>query len=284
MQKPNKKQLIQIVGGVATAVVLYMAFDFVMFLHTDNAQVEGHTVMLASKVPGFIQSVNVIEGQKVKKGDVLVEVDHREYEAAVKSAESELLSLQARRRDAEKNYGRLRDLHNQNVVSSQQYDSSLAGYNEIKAKYDSADARLSQAKLNLENTFIKAPADGVIAKKSAEIGQLAAPGVPLVGFVSSESRWVTANFKETDISSIKVGQKVNIKIDAMASKTFTGEVENISPATGATFTLLPPDNATGNFTKVVQRIPVRIKFTNLTADAVDSIQTGLSADIKVHLH
>ncbi|AZZ35656.1 hypothetical protein CIK05_02195 [Bdellovibrio sp. qaytius] len=284
MKKPTKKQLMQIVGGAVSVVVLYFAFDFVMYLHTDNAQVEGHTVMLASKVPGFIQTVNVIEGQKVKKGDVLIEVDHREYESAVKSAESELLSLQARRRDAEKNYGRFRDLHSQNVVSSQQFDSSLAGYNEIKAKYDSADAKLAQAKLNLENTFIKAPSDGVIARKSAEIGQLAAPGVPLVGFVSSEARWVTANFKETDVNSIKVGQKVNIKIDAMASKTFTGEVENISPATGATFTLLPPDNATGNFTKVVQRIPVRIKFTNLPADAVDSIQTGLSADVKVHLH
>lgn len=284
MKKPNKKQLIKIVGSVAGVVVLYFAFDFFMFLHTDNAQVEGHTVMLATKSPGFIQSVNVVEGQKVKKGDVLVEIDHREYEASVKSAESELLSLQARRKESEKNFGRLRDLHSQSVVSSQQYDSSMAGYNEIKAKYDAADARLAQAKLNLENTFIKAPSDGIIAKKSAEIGQLAAPGIPLVGFVSSEARWVTANFKETDINDIKVGQKVSIKIDAMSSKSFEGEVENISPATGATFTLLPPDNATGNFTKVVQRVPVRIKFTNLTADAVDSIQTGLSAVVKVHLH
>lgn len=284
MTKPNKKQLIQILGGAATVVALYFAYDFFMYLHTDNAQVEGHTVMLATKSSGFIQTVNVVEGQKVKKGDVLVEIDHREYEASVKSAESELLSLQARRKEAEKNYGRLRDLHNQSVVSSQQFDNSLAGYNEIKAKYDSADARLAQAKLNLENTFIKAPSDGIIAKKSAEIGQLAAPGVPLIGFVSSESRWVSANFKETDIQDIKIGQKVSIKIDALSSKSFEGEVENISPATGSTFTLLPPDNATGNFTKVVQRVPVRIKFTNLSTDAIDSVQTGLSAVVKVHLH
>ncbi|MFN3453563.1 MAG: HlyD family secretion protein [Pseudobdellovibrio sp.] len=282
--KLTKKQIIRIAGSVAVLLVLYFAFELFMYVETDNAQVEAHTVMLAAKVPGFIVKSNLIEGLKVKKDDVLVEIDHREYQAALQSAESELLSLQARKKDAEKNYSRLRDLHNQNVVSSQQYDSAVAAYNEIKAKYDSADARLAQAKLNLENTYIKAPSDGVIAKKSAEIGQLAAPGVPLIGFVSSESRWVMANFKETDISSLHIGQKVDIKIDALSGKKYKGEIENISPATGATFTLLPPDNATGNFTKVVQRVPVRIKFNELSQNDIDRIQAGLSAIVKVHVH
>ena len=106
----------------------------------------------------------------------------------------------------------------------------------------------------------------------------------MIGFVSSESRWVTANFKETEISDVIVGHKVSVTVDAIPSKKFEGEVESISSATGSTFTLLPPDNATGNFTKVVQRVPVRIKLKNLTPQDIDLLHAGLSAMVKVSIH
>jgi len=279
----QKKKIFGAIAGVLILIVGYFTYEYLMYVETDNAQVEAHTVMLAAKVSGFIVKVNVTDGQKVKKGDVLVEIDNRDYKAVEQSAESELQSLEARKKDAERNYNRVRQLHNENVVSAQQFDSAQAAYNEVKAKYDSAFAKLTQTKLNFENTQILAPADGVIAKKSAEVGQLAAPGTPLIGFVSSESRWVTANFKETDIKDIRVGQKVSIHIDALPRDHFIGEVETVSPSTGATFTLLPPDNATGNFTKVVQRIPVKIKFVNLEATDIDRIQAGLSTIVKVHI-
>ena len=131
--------------------------------------------------------------------------------------------------------------------------------------------------------MIKAPSDGVIAKTSAEIGELATTGVPLIGFIGSESRWITANFKETEIKDIKIGSRVDINIDALPNKKFAGEVESISPSTGATFTLLPPDNATGNFTKVVQRVPIRVKFTNISVEEFENIRAGLSAEVKVHI-
>jgi membrane fusion protein (multidrug efflux system) len=279
----KKKKIIFAVAGLAILIGLYFVYEHLMYVETDNAQVEAPTVTLAAKVSGYIQSVNVTEGQKVKKGDLLVQIDNRDYQSLADSAKSELQSLEARKKDAEKNYYRLKDLYAQNVVSSQQFDASTANYNEIKAKYDSASAKLVQAQLNLENTQIKAPSDGVIARKSAEVGQLASPGAPLIGFVSSESRWVTANFKETDIRKVKIGSKVDIEIDALSGRDFEGEVESISSATGATFTLLPPDNATGNFTKVVQRVPVKIKFHNLTAEDYSQIQAGLSSVVKVHV-
>jgi membrane fusion protein (multidrug efflux system) len=143
------------------------------------------------------------------------------------------------------------------------------------------NAQVAQAELNLENTKIKAPSDGFIAKKSVEVGQLAAAGVPLIGFVDAGERWVTANFKETEISDIHPGNRVWVDVDAISGKTFTGKVESLSSATGATFALLPPDNATGNFTKVVQRVPVRIHLENLTPEDVEMLRAGLSADVKV---
>lgn len=280
----KKKKIIFGIGGLAVLLIAYFTYEHLMYVETDNAQIEAPTVILAAKIPGFIKEVNVAEGQKVKKDDILVQIDNRDYQSSADSARSEMLSLEARRNDAEKNYRRLKDLYSQSVVSSQQFDAATANYNDIKARYDSAASKLVQTQLNLENTQIKAPSDGIIARKSAEIGQLASPGSPLVGFVSSERRWVMANFKETDIENIQVGKKVDIKIDALSGKTFEGEVESISSATGATFTLLPPDNATGNFTKVVQRVPVKIKFLNMTIEDYDKLQAGLSALVKVHVH
>lgn len=280
----KKKNLFSAVGAIVAVFAIYFIYEYIMYSETDNAQVEAHSVLMAAKVAGYIKEVRVTDGQKVKKDDVLVTIDNRDYKSALEAAQSEVLSLEARKKDAEKNYYRLKDLFSKSVVSQQQYDSATAAYHEVKAKYDSAVSRTVQAQLSLEYTEIKAPEDGIIAKSSAEIGQLASPGTPLVGFVSSKERWITANFKETEISAIKVGRAVDIKVDAVPGKNFSGEVESISSATGATFSLLPPDNATGNFTKVVQRVPVKIKFKQLSNEDIDRLQAGLSAVIKVHNH
>lgn len=249
-----------ITGAVAVAVLVagYLTYEHFAYVTTDNAQVFGHSVMLAPKVSGYIKAVNVVEGQKVNAGDVLVNIDPRDYENTLKQAKG--------------------------AVSQQQFDSSSAQYHDFKAKYEAIASQVPQAELNLANTNITAPANGFIAKKSVEVGQLAAPGIPLIGFVDSGERWIIANFKETEVEGIKLNAQVDITIDAISGKSYTGKVESISSATGATFTLLPPDNATGNFTKVVQRIPVKIKFENISEEDVIKLRTGLSAFIKVHKH
>lgn len=280
----KRKKIIAGVSAVVAVITIYFLYEYFMYVETDNAQIEAHSVLISAKVPGYIKSVNVSDGQKVQKDEVLVQIDDRDYKAAFEAAKSEVLSLEARKNDAEKNYYRLRELLGKSVVSQQQYDTARASYNEIKARYDSAVSRATQAEINLEYTQIKAPSNGVIAKNGAEIGQLANPGMALVGFVSSEKRWIIANFKETEISNIRAGAAVDIRVDAMSGKKFSGEVESISSATGAIFSLLPPDNATGNFTKVVQRVPVKIKINGLTETDNDRLQAGLSAVVKVHLH
>ncbi|MGZ3789511.1 MAG: HlyD family secretion protein [Bacteriovorax sp.] len=280
----KKKTVLSLIGAVAVLAAAYLTYEHLAYVKTDNAQIYGHSLMLAPKVSGYITKVNIAEGQKVEKGNVLIEIDPRDYENNLKQAKGELASIEARRKDAERNHRRLVDLLSKGAVSEQQFDTSTAQYNDVKAKYDAIASQVAQAELNLSNAKIIAPANGFIAKRSAEVGQLAAPGIPLLGFVDSEERWIIANFKETEIESIKPSAKVDIEVDAISGKVYAGTVDNVGSATGATFTLLPPDNATGNFTKVVQRIPVKIKLENLTAEDIANLKTGLSALVKVHKH
>ncbi|WP_295905728.1 HlyD family secretion protein [uncultured Bdellovibrio sp.] len=280
----KKKKILSGVGVLAALIGIYFLYEHLMYVTTDNAQVEAHSVMVAAKVGGYVKAVHIAEGMKVKKGDLMVEIDDRDYQNTLRQMKGELSSLEARKRDAEKNLKRIAELFSKGVVSQQQYDTTTTTAAEVKAKFEALSAQVAQAELNYENTHIKAPSDGFIAKKAVEVGQLAAPGVPLIGFVDAGERWVTANFKETEIEGIQPGKKVNIDVDAISGKSFEGIVESISSATGATFTLLPPDNATGNFTKVVQRVPVKIKFANVSEEEIEALKAGLSAFVKVHKH
>jgi len=127
-----------------------------------------------------------------------------------------------------------------------------------EAKVDVARATLEQARLNLSYTEVKAPVSGVVSRKSVEVGQVVQPGQPLLALVSLDDVWVTANFKESQLASIRPGQPVEIHVDAYDGRSYRGHVDSIAAATGARFSLLPPENATGNYVKVVQRVPVKI--------------------------
>ena len=134
-----------------------------------------------------------------------------------------------------------------------------------RARADAADAKVrqnkamvKQAELNLEYTTVKAPIKGIVSRKSVETGQVIQPGQPLMTVIPLDRVWVTANFKETQLASMRPGQRVKIEVDAYGGREFSGKVESLAAATGSRFSLLPPDNATGNYVKVVQRVPVRI--------------------------
>lgn len=148
---------------------------------------------------------------------------------------------------------------------------------EIKIK----DALLERQQLDIAYTVITAPFDGQIGKKSIQEGQLVQPGQTLAFLINkSEKKWVTANFKETQISTFDIGQKVAIEVDAFPGEKFTGSIESLSPATGARYSLLPPDNATGNFVKTTQRIPVRIKLTD-SPKKLSRLSAGMNANVYV---
>jgi membrane fusion protein, multidrug efflux system len=145
-------------------------------------------------------------------------------------------------------------------TAPQQLQVTRARAAAAEARVQQAQAALEQAQLNLQYTTVKAPAAGVVSRKTIEAGQVVQAGQPLLALVTLEDVWVTANFKETQLNEMRVGQRAIVEVDALGGKQFNGHVDSISAATGAKFSLLPPENATGNYVKVVQRVPVKIVF------------------------
>jgi len=162
-------------------------------------------------------------------------------------------------------------------------DSAIAAASAATAQQQVAAAGLHDAELQLSYTEILAPAAGRIGKKNLEVGNRVQPGQPLLALVQPEL-WVNANFKETQLANLRAGQAVRVWIDAFPGRTFRGNVEGLSPGSGAQFALLPPDNATGNFTKIVQRVPVKITLDRASlGDFEGRLAAGMSALVEVRL-
>ena len=159
-------------------------------------------------------------------------------------------------------------------------NTAEAGVRVANARTLAARAAAENAQLQLDYTRIIAPASGEVSRKQVEVGQLVAPGQPLLSIVADTGIWVTANFKETQLATIRPGQSVEFEIDAYGGCVGYGKVASVSGATGAKFALLPPDNATGNFTKVVQRVPVRIAVTK-PCPGNHPLRPGLSANVHI---
>lgn len=153
--------------------------------------------------------------------------------------------------------------------------------NAILAEIKTKETLLERQNLDIRYTVITAPFTGQLGKKTIQEGQLIQPGQTLA-FLTNESaeKWIIANFKETQIGKFKVGQKAKIELDAFSSESFSGEIESLSPTTGSRYSLLPPDNATGNFVKVIQRIPVRIKLTETKA-RIAKLSAGMNANVYI---
>jgi membrane fusion protein (multidrug efflux system) len=284
MSADTKKKIAVAGGAVLLLGIGYLAYQSYFYVSTDNAQVGASATMLSSKVSGIIVRADVEENQKVKAGQVLAEVKPDDYQNMVEELQSDMQAMAAQLKGAQSNYARTLELFKKGASTQERLDAAEASYRSMDQKLKSAQAQVDEAKLNLAYTKIVAPVDGKVGKKSFELGMLAMAGQPLMGFVAGNERWITANLKETDMDNITVGKKAYVSVDAISGREFEGVVESISPATGATFSLLPPDNATGNFTKVVQRVPVRIKLLNLSEKDIDRLQIGLSADVKIRVH
>ncbi|MBI4465357.1 MAG: HlyD family secretion protein [Acidobacteria bacterium] len=189
-------------------------------------------------------------------------------EMGVQAAESRVAQGRAKLSQSEATLQAARTAPQQVSVTRAQADS--AG-----ARVEQAKAALRQAQLNLEYTTIRAPVGGIVSKKIVESGQIVQPGQPLLAVIPLEDIWVTANFKEAQLNKMRPGQKVVISVDAYGGRKYQGHVDSIAAATGAKFSLLPPENATGNFVKVVQRVPVKIVFEK-GQDSEHLLRPGMS--------
>jgi len=197
-----------------------------------------------------------------------------EAEAGIRVAESKVIQARA---GAEQAHAELRTAE----TAPQQVSMTKARAAAADARVQQARATLAQAELNLQYAIIKAPARGVISKKSLNPGQVVQPGQPLLALVQLDDVWVTANFKETQLKDVRPGQRATFKVDALGGRSFNGKVDSIAGATGARFSLLPPENATGNFVKIVQRVPVKIVLDS-GQDPEHLLRPGLSVTPTVY--
>ncbi|TKC88641.1 HlyD family secretion protein [Trinickia terrae] len=303
---------------------------------TDDAYVGGDVTVMAPKVTGFVDDIEVTDNQRVKAGQVLIRLDARDYDAQLAQATAEVGraravvdELQAKQtlqisviaqQNAEKSAAaaeltrttldktRYRELVKDDAVSNQIVEHADADYSKAQAAVQRSDAGVSAAQreldvigaqladaraqvdtalaaqrvaeLNVEYTTIRSPVDGYIGNRTARVGVLAKVGVPLLTVVPGNGLWIDANFKEDQLKTMRGGDAVDVSLDA-SSRSFHGRVESLAPATGATFSVLPPENATGNFTKIVQRVPVRIRL-DPQPGLGDVLRPGLSAVVTVH--
>jgi len=166
------------------------------------------------------------------------------------------------------------------LKSMVKYDASQI--DQAEAQVIQSEAELLLAKKQLEYAIVCAPCNGIVSKRAVEEGQYVSVGQNLCALVNNQDLWVTANVKETQLKSIKIGQEVKIRVDAYPSLDLTGKIESFSGATGAKYSLLPPDNATGNFIKITQRIPVRISISKLMSDQAQILFPGMSVFVKIY--
>ena len=284
---------------------------------TDDAYVKADITPLSAKIEGYVRKVSVTDFQRVKAGDLLVEIDDEDYKARVAQAEATVAGAEASienlkshkaqqkaqivqaesavhaiEADVERTQleaDRQRTLVKTTYGTPQRLEQAIADQKRLianltrsKAEVDTqrrqmgvldtqelqlrADlkgkqAALDLAKIQLGYTKITAPIDGMVSERGVRAGQYVRPGVQVISVVPLDSVWVLANYKETQLTRVAPGQRASITVDSFPGAVIEGFVDSIAPASGSQFSLLPPDNATGNFTKVVQRIPVKIALT-----------------------
>jgi len=274
----KKKKLVILLSIVALVIAALTAVHIINgFTHitTDDAYIEGRIHSIAPKISGTVKGANVDDNQNVKKGDVLVEIDPVDYELKVKEAQANLDIRKASFEQASRDIERAEALYKQEVYSKEKYEFVLTAYNLAKAQSESAEALLKIAQQNLEYTKIYAPTDGYVTKKSVEAGNQVQAGQPLMAVIALNDIWVIANYKETQLKNVKSGQPAEVRVDTYPGKVFNGKVDSIMAGTGAAFSLFPPENALGNYVKVVQRIPVKIVFDK-SADERHVLRIGMS--------
>jgi membrane fusion protein, multidrug efflux system len=203
------------------------------------------------------------------------EISQQQYDAAKAAAESASANADAARATTESARATVQS-------SAAQVEAATRQVAAAQAQVAQHRAALEAARLQLSYVVLKAPVAGIVSKKNVEVGQFVQAGQPLLAIVQGSETWVSANFKETQLAKMRPGQTAEIEVDAYPGVTFKGKVESLAAATGARFSLLPPDNATGNFTKVVQRIPVKIVFTD-PADPRHPLRVGMNVNVTVNL-
>ena len=267
------------------------------YVSTDNAYTAAEVAVVTAEIDGPVAAVNVVDSQQVKHGDVLIVIDDTDARLALRQAEADLARARAQVASATSDVERSGiDLQRRQAlvasgsVSGDELTKVINGSGDARASLNAAraavalaQARVDKAKVDLGRTVIRSPVDGVIARREVQLGQRVQPSTPLLDVVPVSEMYVNANFKEVQLKKVRLGQSVELESDLYGRKVaFHGVIEGFNGGTGAAFALIPAQNATGNWIKVVQRLPVRIRL-NPGELAAHPLRVGLSMNAKVDL-
>ena len=267
------------------------------YMSTDNAYTAAEVAVVAAEIDGAVAAVNVVDSQQVKHGDVLIVIDDTDARLALRQTEADLARARAQVASAMSDLERSGiDLQRRQAlvasgsVSGDELTKVINGASNARASLSGAraavalaQARVDKAKVDLGRTVIRSPIDGVIARREVQLGQRVQPSTPLLDVVPVSEMYVNANFKEVQLKKVRPGQSVELESDLYGKKVaFHGVIEGFNGGTGAAFALIPAQNATGNWIKVVQRLPVRIRL-NPDELAAHPLRVGLSMNAKVDL-
>ena len=313
----KKKLLIPLLLIIIGTVVGFGVINAGKYESTEDAYIETHTVQIAPKVAGQIIEMYVTDNQPVKEGDLVAQIDNADYNIKLaevsaryestllkqKGAKAYVNAVNSEIKLAEKNLNRYKSLYKEGAASKLELDNAQNIYDGVNAKLIQANENIlspdknrvadadlkqlaalkKQAELNRSYTKIYAPQSGFVANKSIEKGSYVQVGQPLFVIVPSNV-WIIANFKESQLGKMKIGQDVEIKVDAYPHKLFKGKIDSIQQISGAKSSLFPPENAVGSFVKIVQRIPVKIVFTEKINPNEYTIVPGMSVEPRVRVN
>ncbi len=314
--KMFKKPVIIAIAIVGLALLAYFIVDVLTYQSTDDAYVETTTVSVAPKVSGQIVEVLIKDNQRVNEGDLVARIDDTDYKIKVdqmtaqyerallnqQNAKANLNAANTNIEVAKKDLERYKNLYEAGAVSKQTLDAAQAKYDSSRAQQVTAEqsifsdndskvadadlkvlkAQKDQAEVNLSYTNIYAPQSGTVASRRVEKGMYVQVGTPLFTIVP-DNIWVVANYKENQLRHMKPGQPVDIKVDTYPNKVFKGKVDSIQRSSGAKASLFPPENAVGSFVKIVQRVPVKIIFTEEIDPEQYNVVPGMSVVPKVKI-
>ncbi|MGA7161802.1 MAG: HlyD family secretion protein [Bacteroidota bacterium] len=270
------------------------------FISTDDAYIDGNRVSISSKMLGRIDQLLVDEADTVREGEVLVKLDDSDLRAQEDQAKASLALAQENISLAEVNLDKaqtdfLRDStqFKGNIIPKEQFDHSKSEYESAKARSSIAKAQAFAAKTQLgiietqlQNTIITSPMNGIVSKRWALAGDVVQPGESIFSVYDLKNIWVTANLEETSLEALRSSDKVEITVDSYPDIKFSGSVFQIGSNTASQFSLIPPNNASGNFTKVTQRVPVKISIERTAAAGSQrhiDLLPGMSVEIKVRV-
>lgn len=298
--KPLYKKPTTYIGIIIILIVIVVGVKYYLstleYITTDDAYIDADRLELGSKILGRVERLYFDEGDTVKAGQLVAKLDSTDMIARLEQSKanlnSALANLELVKINLEKSqidFNRAQAQYKDNVIPKAEFDNAQKRYEAAQAELKIANTRIVSAqsdikviKTNLENTKIYSPIDGVIAKRWVLAGDVIQPGAPIFSVYKISDIWVTAMLEETKIHSLSLEDNVEIDVDAYPDHLFSGKIFQIGSNTAAQFALIPPSNAAGNFTKVTQRIPIKISIKNDSKSPVKfGLLPGMSVEVKI---